>query len=96
VSIFINVLSTAFTLLDPKSVKKIDNLTVFFMLLGSESIKAVQRTLMKLSPGVFHQSFWAASARTDTKSANRHWWRDCLFVLLGSAFVKVGEIDPKC
>jgi len=32
---FINVLHTTFTLVDPESVKKIDNLTVFFMLLGS-------------------------------------------------------------
>jgi len=38
-------------LVDPKSVKKIDNLAVFFTLLGSASVKAVPRTLMKLSPG---------------------------------------------
>jgi len=48
---FINVLHTAFMLADPKSVKKIDNLTVFFTLLGSTSAKAVRRTLMKLIPG---------------------------------------------
>ncbi len=47
---FINVLRTAFTLTDPKIVNKIDNLTVFFTLLGSECVKAVRRTLMKLSP----------------------------------------------
>ncbi len=29
----------------------VDNLTVFFTLLGSASVKAVHRTLMKLSPG---------------------------------------------
>ncbi len=34
---FTNVLSAAFTLVDPKSVKMIDNLTVFFTLLGSLS-----------------------------------------------------------
>ncbi len=39
-------------LVDPKSVKKIDNLTVFFTLLGSVSVKAVRRMLMKLSPDV--------------------------------------------
>jgi len=33
---------------DPRSVKKIDNLTVFFTLLGSASVKAVRRMLMKL------------------------------------------------
>jgi len=48
---FIDVLRTAFTLVDPKSVKKIDNLTVSFTLLGSASVKAVRRTLMKLSLG---------------------------------------------
>ncbi len=48
---FINVLCTAFTLVDPKSVKKIDNLTVFFTLLGSARVKAVRRTLVKLTPG---------------------------------------------
>jgi len=47
---FTNVLRAAFTLVDPKSIKKIDNLTVFFMLLGSAHVKAVRRTLMKLSP----------------------------------------------
>ncbi len=51
VSISPNVLLAAFMLVDPKSVKKIDSLTVFFMLLGSTSMKAVSRTLMKLSPG---------------------------------------------
>jgi len=38
-------------LVDPKSVKKIENLTVSFTLLGSASLKAVQIKLMKLSPG---------------------------------------------
>jgi len=46
---FINVLRAAFTLLDPKSVKMIDTLTVFFTLLG---------TLMKLSPGVNFINVW--------------------------------------
>jgi len=47
---FINVLFTAFTLPDPKSVKKTVKLSIFFTLLGSTSVKAVRRTLMKLSP----------------------------------------------
>jgi len=41
-------------LVDSKSVKKIDNLIVFFTILESASVKAVCRTLMKSSP-VFHQ-----------------------------------------
>jgi len=49
---FTNVLRTTFTLVDPESVKMIDNLTVFFTLLGSASIKALRKTLMKLSPSI--------------------------------------------
>ncbi len=44
---FTNLLRAAFTLVDLESVKKIDNLTVVFMLLGSACIKAVRRMLMK-------------------------------------------------
>jgi hypothetical protein len=47
---FIIVLRTAFTLIDPKSVKKIDKLTAFFTLLGSAHVKAVSRMLVKLTP----------------------------------------------
>jgi len=47
---------------DPKIVKKIDNLTVIFMLSGSDYIKAACRMLMKLTPGVvvdfINISFW--------------------------------------
>ena len=52
---FINVLHTAFTLADPKSVKKIDKLSIFFTLLGSTSVKAVRRTLMKSTQGRYHE-----------------------------------------
>jgi len=47
-----NNLRAAFTIADPKSVKKIDNLTVPFMLLESVHVKAACRTLMKWTPGV--------------------------------------------
>jgi hypothetical protein len=47
---FTNILQAAFALVDPKSVKKIENLTVVFMPLGSAHVKAVRRTLMKLCP----------------------------------------------
>jgi len=65
---FTNVLRAAFTLIDPESVKKIDNLTEFFTLLGYACVKAVCRTLMKLSLGVnfinmlmwsFHSRKWS-------------------------------------
>jgi len=46
---FTNILHAAFMLVDPERVKKIDNLTVFFTLLGSSRVKAVPRMLMKLS-----------------------------------------------
>ncbi len=49
---FTKVLCAAITLLDPESVKKIDNLTVFFALLGSARVKVISRTLMKLIPGL--------------------------------------------
>ena len=47
---FTNVLRAAFTLTDPKSAKKLLNLTVFFALLGSTIAKAAHRTLVKLTP----------------------------------------------
>ena len=48
---FTNVLQAAFTPADPKSGKKLLNLTVFFALSGSAGVKAARRTLMKLTPG---------------------------------------------
>jgi len=50
---FINILQAAFTRTDPNSAKKTDNLTAFFVHLGSARVKAAHRTLMKLTPG-FH------------------------------------------
>jgi hypothetical protein len=49
---FTNILCTAFTLVDPESIEKIENLKVFFTLLRSACLKSGRRTLMKLSPGV--------------------------------------------
>jgi hypothetical protein len=49
---FINVLREAFTILDPKSVKKIDNLTVFFTLLGSAHVIAKCSLETRIHPGV--------------------------------------------
>jgi len=48
--IFINVLRAAFDHADPKSAKRTDNLTVFFVFLVSACVKAACRTLMKLTP----------------------------------------------
>ncbi len=48
--IFINILHTAFTRADRECAKKNYNFTVCLTLLGSAHVKAVQRTLMKLTP----------------------------------------------
>jgi len=48
---FINILHTAFTLADSKSVKSYWWLNCFFTLLGSTSVKAVHKTFVKLTPG---------------------------------------------
>jgi len=47
---FINVLCTAYMHTDPESVKDTDDLTVFFMLSGSTSVKAAHKMLVKLTP----------------------------------------------
>jgi hypothetical protein len=49
---FNNVLRAAFTNADPKSVAILLSCQYLFTLLGSESIKATRRTLMKLTPVV--------------------------------------------
>ncbi len=49
---FINVLHTAFTHVDPESVRIQSNPQYLFTLLGSTGAKAVRRKLMKLTPGV--------------------------------------------
>jgi hypothetical protein len=70
---FTYVLCTAFMLVDPKSVKKIDNLTVFFTLLGSAHAKAASKMLMKLTAGVdFTNILRAAFVFADPKSTKRH------------------------
>jgi len=53
---FISVLCTVFMRADPKSVKKTVKLSIFFTLSGSMSVKAVVRTLMKLTPDDFFLS----------------------------------------
>jgi len=46
----INILGAAFTHLDPKSKKSTNNLTDFFVLLGSFCVKGALKMLMKLTP----------------------------------------------
>ncbi len=47
---FINIVLTAFMHADPRSVKKTVKLSIFFTLLGSTSIKAAPKMLVKLTP----------------------------------------------
>jgi len=49
---FINVLHTAFTYVASQSIRTQSSCQYLFMLLGSTCVKAVHRTLMKLSPVV--------------------------------------------
>jgi len=59
---FINVLCTAFTPADPRSVKKF---SIFFTLSGSTSVKAVHKSLVKLSPGGFCADFLSSKKYKD-------------------------------
>jgi len=58
-------------LVDPERIKKIENLTVFFTLLGSARVKAVHRTLMKLSPG-FMDTEQNSKFKGSAQSCNFH------------------------
>jgi len=49
---FINIFCTAFTPVVPQSVRTQSSRQYLFTLLGPTSVKAVRRTLMKLSPDV--------------------------------------------
>jgi hypothetical protein len=57
---FINVLRTAFALVDPESIRTQSSCQYHFTLLGSTSAKAVRRTLMKLTP--VDENVWALSS----------------------------------
>jgi hypothetical protein len=74
---FINILRTAFTCADPKSVEKTVKLSIFFTLSGSSSIKAVHRILMKLTP--------------DPKSAKKTVKFSVFFALSGSVLAKAAR-----
>jgi hypothetical protein len=60
---FINILCTAFTPADPKSVKRIDDLTVFFTLSGSTGVKAEQRKLVKLTPDTYEKNRYSKALK---------------------------------
>ncbi len=69
------------------------NLTVFFKLLGSASVKAVRRTLMKLSPCLnFINILCKAYTHADPKSTNNTVKWSVFFALFGSVCVKAALI----
>ncbi len=49
---FINVLGTASTCADPRSVKKTVEFSIFFTPSGSTCLNDVRKTLVKLTPGL--------------------------------------------
>ncbi len=49
---FINVFCTVFTIPDPKCIKMTVKLSIFYTLLGSTSVKASRKMLVKLTPGI--------------------------------------------
>jgi len=57
---------------DPKSVKNNGNLTVFFMLLGSTSVKAARKTLVKLTPDHQQNEINCVQRKTKNKKIVRY------------------------
>jgi len=47
---FINILRAGFMLVDTESIKKIENLTVFFMLLRTTGVKAAHKYVDEIEP----------------------------------------------
>jgi hypothetical protein len=78
---FINVLRTAFTHVVPQSVRTQSSHQYLFTLLGPTSVKAVRRTLMKLSPGVnFINMFMRSFHALRYQKQNKDWRLGYLFL----------------
>jgi len=78
-----------FALPDPKSAKKTDNFSVFFVILGSALVKSACRMLMKLTPGVnFINILRGTFTCTDSKSAKKTDGLTVFFAHLGSMCLK--------
>jgi hypothetical protein len=63
---FINILRTAFTHVDPKSIRIQSNPQYFFTLLGSTCAKVARKMLMKLTSGLHrlaHQPLQSSSLK---------------------------------
>ncbi len=70
---FTNIFMLSFYACRSRKRKKTDELTVFFTLLGSASIKAVRRTLMKSTPGVTLKNSSYCDAKTITSFIETLW-----------------------
>ena len=81
-----------------KAQRNTANLTVFFALLGSVRVQNSHKHVDEIDPGsiiywhkiiLYNVNFTtvlqAAFICADPKCPKRHWWLDCLFVLLGSS-----------
>jgi len=92
---FINVLWAAFMVVDPNNIKRYWQLNWNFMLLGFLCVKAVCRTLMKLTAGVnFINVLRAAFTSADPESANvavKDYQLDRLFCSFGICALKVAH-----
>ena len=88
-SISSTYLHTAFTLLDPQSIRTQSSFQYLFTLLGSMCVKAVRRTLIKLSPSVnFTNVLHAAFALVDPKSIKNTVKSSVSFYAFGSPGVR--------
>ena len=80
----------AFTFSDPKSAKKLLNLTVFLVFLGSVGVKAALKILVKLTPSLHTREISPTKAqqRQSTQAAF------CAFGIIKALHKHVDEIDP--
>jgi len=90
---FINVLRTAFTHADPECAKRQSSQQCRLALLGPTSVKAVRRTMMKLTPGVNFINILRAFAPVDPKSVKRYWQLRSMGIKAVRKYV--GEIEPR-
>ncbi len=68
---FINILRTAFALVDPDSVRTQSSCQYLFTLLGTTSVKAVHRMLMKSTPGLGSKDWQPGSYNKSTENESK-------------------------
>jgi len=99
---FINIQCTAFTLVDPKILKRYWRLDWSLTLLGATGVKAARKMLMKSTPGVnYIKVLCAVFTHEDPESIKIQLSCQYLFTLLGSVCVKavhrmLAKLTPAC